>query len=131
MSSLIATLDTTALEIAATAVGTIIITLGTIALWRNTQRSQREHDIQQAINAQISDHLHHFLDLSDRSRSLAERTETIQQQADSIQASVLSEQTKISSDRQELETLQQELEELRDKWGQLVPTMESIDQSPE
>jgi cytochrome c-type biogenesis protein CcmH/NrfG len=37
----------------------------------------------------------------------------------------------MSNDRAELTSLQDELESLRDRWGQLVPTMEAIDDSPE
>jgi tetratricopeptide (TPR) repeat protein len=125
------TFDMTGAEVGITALGTMVVTLGTLALWRATQRTRHEHEVEQAINAQISAHLHQFLDLSDRSRALAERTETIQQSADKVQLSVKRDQEQISADRMELTALQEELTELRDRWGQLVPTMEAIDDSPE
>jgi len=129
--SYFAAIDGNALAVLLTAVGTVIVTLGTIALWRLTQRSQHQRDIEQSINAQISNHLHQFLDLSERSRGLAERTEKIQREADGIQRAINSDREQITNDREKLSDLQSELTELRDRWGRLVPTMESIEESPE
>jgi tetratricopeptide (TPR) repeat protein len=126
-----AAIDGNAVAVLLTAVGTVIVTLGTIALWRLTQRSQQQHDIEQAINAQIANHLHQFLDLSEKSRSLAERTEAIQREADEIQRLIRGDRRQIAQDRKELVDLQEQLNALRDRWGRLVPTMESIEGSPE
>jgi tetratricopeptide (TPR) repeat protein len=124
-------IDLSTAEIAATAAGTVIVTCLTIGLWIVARRSQRDREIEQAVNAQISDHLNHFLDLSERSRALAAQTEHIQREAKQLQHSIRGDRDQLSADRVELSELEAELKELRDHWGQLVPTMESIDESPE
>jgi tetratricopeptide (TPR) repeat protein len=120
-----------ATELAATAIGTVVVTVGTVALWLSARHSQRDHEIEQAVNAQISVHLHHFLDLSERSRSLVERTEDIQREADEIQSAIRSDKSELATDRAKLVELQTQLVDLRSRWGKLVPTMESIEESPE
>jgi len=107
-----------------TAIGTLLITLGTIALWRLTQRSQRQHEVEQLVNAQISGHFHQILDLSDRAQRTFARAET-------LQATVEADHDQIAKDRDEVRTMLEELTQLRDRWGRLVPTMEAIEESPE
>jgi tetratricopeptide (TPR) repeat protein len=124
-------MDTSTIEILATAVGTVILTMLTIALWMLARRQQRNQEIDQAVSARISGHLQHFLDLSERSRVLVERTEEIQTEANQIQNSIQEDRDQLSDDRKELTELKAQLEDLRNHWGQLVPTMESIEESPE
>jgi tetratricopeptide (TPR) repeat protein len=129
--TVIAAIDGNALVFAATALSTLIVTLASVAGWRFSQRSQRQTEIEQLINAQISNHLHQFLDLSERSRNLTERTESIQREAEEIQELIKRDREQSAADREELVELRKELTSLRDRWGRLVPTMESIEESPE
>ena len=120
--------DTTALDNIviglSTAVGTIIIMLGTIAVWRSTQRSQRQAELEAQINAEINKHYREITDLSDRAQQL-------HNDARELQGKVGSEHERLAADRDALEALHKELNDLRDKWGSLVPTMEAIEDSPE
>jgi Tfp pilus assembly protein PilF len=108
----------------ATAIGTLVIVLGTLAVWRLTHRSERQHEIEQLVNAQITSHLHTFLQLGERVARLADS-------AESLQSKVEADHKRMEQDRVSSEEVLKELLELRDKWGKLVPTVEAIEDSPE
>lgn len=108
----------------ATAIGTVVIMLATLAVWRVTQRSRRKEELEAHISAEINRHYREITDLSNRAQQLHDESR-------GIHAAVAREQKQLAKDREDLDRLRDELDVLRTKWGSLVPTMEAIEDSPD